>query len=98
LIVLKAGEWAGLPSWLIGIIAVGAVIAAFSTVTGLLITGAGAFSYDIYHRLINPAADEKKRMYVAKGATLVLALLVVVLAANPPWLIAQITAVAFALA
>lgn len=98
LIVLKAGEWAGLPSWLIGIIAVGAIIAAFSTVTGLLITGAGAFSYDIYHRLINPAADEKKRMRVAKGATLVLALLVVVLALNPPWLIAQITAVAFALA
>ncbi len=98
IIVIKAGEWAGLPLWLIGIISVGAIIAAFSTVTGLLITGAGAFSYDIYYRLIHPDATEKQRMVVAKATTLVLATLVVALAANPPWLIAQITAVAFALA
>ncbi len=98
IIVIKASEWAGLPSWLTGIISAGAIVAAFSTVTGLLITGAGAFSYDIYYRLINPAANAKKRIAVAKGATLVLALLVVALAVNPPWLIAQITAVAFALA
>jgi cation/acetate symporter len=98
LIVVKAGEWAGLPQWLSGVIAVGAMTAAFSTVTGLLITGAGAFSYDIYYRLLNPRATEKQRMAVAKGATLVLALLVVVVAIKPPGLIAQITAVAFALA
>jgi cation/acetate symporter len=98
LIVIKAGEWAGLSPWLTGIIAVGAIIAAFSTVTGLLITGAGAFSHDIYYRLLNPQASERKRMKVAKGTTLVLALLVVLAAANPPGLIAEITAVAFALA
>lgn len=98
LIVVKAGEWAGLSPWLTGTVAVGAIIAAFSTVTGLLITGAGAFSYDIYYRLFNPQASERKRMTVAKGATLVLAVLVVAVAAKPPGLIAQITAVAFALA
>jgi cation/acetate symporter len=98
LVVIKAGEWAGLSPWLTGTVAVGAIIAAFSTVTGLLITGAGAFSHDIYYRLINPRASEGKRMKVAKGATLVLALLVVIVAANPPGLIAEITAVAFALA
>ncbi|OHB31455.1 MAG: cation acetate symporter [Desulfuromonadaceae bacterium GWC2_58_13] len=98
IIVIKAGEWAGLPFWLTGIISAGAIMAAFSTVTGLLLTGASAFSYDIYYRLINPAASDKKRVAVAKGATLVLAILVVALAINPPWLIAQITAVAFALA
>jgi cation/acetate symporter len=37
-------------------------------------------------------------LLVAKGATLVLALIVLVIAVNPPGLIAQITAVAFALA
>ncbi|MEJ2698127.1 MAG: cation acetate symporter [Desulfuromonadales bacterium] len=98
LIVVKAGEWVGLPQWLVGVVAVGAMTAAFSTVTGLLITGAGAFSYDIYYRLLNPRANEKQRMAVAKGATLVLALLVVIVAVKPPGLIAQITAVAFALA
>jgi len=98
LIVIKAGEWVGLSPWMTGIVAVGGVMAAFSTVTGLLVNGAGAFSYDIYYRLINPRATERQRMLVAKGATLVLALLVLVAAMNPPGLIAQITAVAFALA
>jgi cation/acetate symporter len=98
IIVIKAAEWAGVPTWLTGIVAVGAIIAAFSTVTGLLITGAGAFSYDIYYRLINPRASERQRMRMAKGATLVLALLVVFVAVEPPGMIAEITAVAFALA
>ena len=98
LIVIKAGEWAGIPAWLTGTIAVGAIMAAFSTVTGLLLTGAGAFSHDIYYRLFNPRATERRRMAVAKGATLVLALVVLLAALNPPGLIAQITAVAFALA
>ncbi len=98
LIVIKAGEWSGIPRWLTGSIAVGAIIAAFSTVTGLLLTGAGAFSHDIYYRLLNPRASERQRMRVAKGATLVMALVVLLAALNPPGLIAQITAVAFALA
>ncbi len=98
LIVIKAGEWAGIPLWLIGIVAAGAIVAAFSTVTGLLLTGASAFSYDIYYRLLNPSANDRERIAVAKGATLVLAAMVIVLSLNPPWLIAQITAVAFALA
>jgi cation/acetate symporter len=98
IVVLKAGEWAGIPEWLISVLAVGAILAAFSTITGLLVSGAGAFSYDIYYRLINPKADDHQRMAVAKGTTLVLALLVLIGALNPPGLIAQITAVAFALA
>jgi cation/acetate symporter len=98
LVVIKAGEWAGIPLWVVGIIAVGAISAAFSTVSGLLITGAGAFSYDIYCRFLNPQASESKRMRVAKGATLVLAALVVLVAAQPLGMIAEITAVAFALA
>ncbi|MEJ2199549.1 MAG: cation acetate symporter, partial [Desulfuromonadaceae bacterium] len=98
LVVIKAGEWSGLSLWLTGTVAAGAIVAAFSTVTGMLITGAGAFAYDIYHRLINPRATEQRQMAVAKGTTLALAIAVVFLAGNPPWLIAQITAVAFALA
>lgn len=98
LIVVKAGEWAGIPDFLVAILAVGGILAAFSTVTGLLITGAGAFAYDIYFRLINPRASEQHLVKVAKGVTLVMALLILVVAANPPGLIAEITAVAFALA
>ncbi len=98
IIVLKAGEWADLPLWLTGIVATAAIAAAFSTVTGLLITGASAFSYDIYFRLLNPNASQGQCIKVAKGTTLIMAAVVVLLAFNPPGLIAEITAVAFALA
>ena len=98
LIVIKTGEWVGIPEILVGLLAVGGILAAFSTITGLLITGAGAFAYDIYYRLINPRASEHHLLKVAKGVTMVLAVLILVIAINPPGLIAEITAVAFALA
>ncbi len=98
LVVLKAGEWAGIPELLVGLLAVGGILAAFSTITGLLVTGAGAFAYDIYYRLINPRASERHLLKVAKGVTMALAVLILAIAVNPPGLIAEITAVAFALA
>jgi len=67
-------------------------------VAGLLMTGAASISYDIYYRMVNPQASEGRRMSLAKGATLVLAALVLLGSLNPPGLIAEIAAVAFALA
>jgi len=98
IIVIKTAEWVGLNEILVSVLAIGGILAAISTITALLVTAAGTVSYDIYYRLINPNANEKHLLIVAKGATLFLALLVLVIAVNPPGLIAQITAVAFALA
>jgi len=98
IIVIKTAEWVGLNEILVSVLAIGGILAAMSTITGLLVNGAGAISYDIYYRLINPKANERHLLLVAKGALLVLALLVLVIAVNPPGMIAQITAVAFALA
>lgn len=98
IIVIKTAVMGGLPSWMIGILAAGAMSAAFFTVAGLLITGAASLSHDIYYRLINPHASEGSKMALAKGAVVVLAAIVLAIALNPPGLIAEITAVAFALA
>jgi cation/acetate symporter len=98
IIVLKSAVSAGLPGWLVGILAAGALSAAFFTVAGLLMTGAASISYDIYYSILNPKASESSRMDVAKGGTLVLAAVVLLLALHPPGLIVEITAVAFALA
>jgi cation/acetate symporter len=98
IIVLKTAVTAGMPGWLIGILAAGALSAAFFTVAGLLMTGAASISYDIYYSLLNQRASETKRMQVAKGGTLVLAAIVLALALYPRGLIAEITATAFALA
>ena len=97
-VVLRTAVSAGLPGWLVGVLAAGALSAAFFTVAGLLMTGAASISHDIYFSIINPRASESSKMQVAKGGTLVLAALVLLLALHPPGLIAEITAVAFALA
>jgi cation/acetate symporter len=98
IVVLKTALMGDLPPWLIGILVAGAISAAFSTVAGLLITGAASLSHDIYYRLVNPQASESGKMAIAKGSILVLAALVLMFALHPPGLIAEITAVAFALA
>lgn len=98
IIVIKTAEWVGLNDILVSALAIGGILAAISTTTALLVSGAGAISYDIYYRLVNPNANEKHLLIVAKCALLVLAGLVLIIAINPPGLIAQITAVAFALA
>jgi len=98
IIVLKTVVMAGVPGWLAGLLAAGALSAAFFTVAGLLMTGAASISFDLYYRIFNPHASERSRMKVAKAGTLFLAAIVLLLALNPPGLIAEITAVAFALA
>jgi cation/acetate symporter len=98
MIVIRTAVMGGLPPWLVGVLAAGGVSAAFFTVAGLLISGASTLSHDIYYRLVNPMASETKKMSVAKGSILSLAAIVLLFALNPPGLIAEITAVAFALA
>ncbi|RNC66617.1 MAG: cation acetate symporter [Desulfuromonadales bacterium] len=98
IVVIKTAVMGGLPPWMIGILAAGATSAAFFTVAGLLISGAASLSHDIYYRLINPRASETTKMALAKGAVVALAGVVLLIALNPPGLIAEITAVAFALA
>ena len=98
IVVLKTVVTAGLPGWLVGVLAAGTLSAAFFTVAGLLMTGAASISYDIYYSILNPRASETARMQVAKGGTLALAAVVLLLALHPPGLIVEITAVAFALA
>lgn len=98
IVIIRTAVMGGLPPWLVGVLAAGAMSAAFFTVAGLLMTGAASISYDLYYRLINQRASEAQRMVVAKGGTLVLAAVVFLLAMEPGGLIAEITAIAFALA
>jgi len=96
-IVVNAAELAGLPEWFSGFLAAGGVSAAFSTVGGLLMAGSSAFAHDIYFRVLHPEATEESKMKVARIGTIILGVSIIIVALNPPALIAQITAVAFAL-
>jgi cation/acetate symporter len=98
MVVIDTAVKGGAPSWLVGILAAGATSATFFTVVGLLITGAASASFDIYSRIVNRSASESGKMAVAKGSALLLAALVYFVALEPPGLIVEIIAVAFALA
>ena len=98
MVVIHTAVKGGLPSWLVGILAAGAVSASFFIVVGLLINGAASLSFDIYSRMIRPDASEARKMAVAKGSALFLAAVVLFFALKPPGMIVEIIAVAFALA
>ena len=83
---------------IVGFLAAGAVSAAFSTVSGLLVAGASAFSHDLYVKVINPKASPKKQLLFARLGTILMSIIVGAIAMAKLALIAQLVAVAFSLA
>lgn len=83
---------------IVGFLAAGAVSAAFSTVSGLLVAGASAFSHDLYYKVINPNASGAKQMQMARWGTILMAVAVGAVALLKLALIAQLVAVAFSMA
>jgi cation/acetate symporter len=66
IVVLATPEIAGLPYVISGLVAAGGMAAAMSTADGLLLAIANALSHDLYYKIIDPAADTKKRLLVAR--------------------------------
>lgn len=98
MVLFSAVTAAGLPVWVAGLLAAGGMSAAFATVSGLLLTGSASFSYDIFPRLIRPEASENDKLYAAKVFFIILAVVVMMLALYPWGMIAEMAALAFALA
>ena len=97
-IVVYTAQLGGVNSLIVGLLAAGAISAAFSTVSGLLVAGASAFSHDLYVRVINPSSSPKSQLRVARIGTIIMALLVTVVALLRLGLIAQLVSVAFSMA
>ncbi len=66
IVVLATPEIAGLPYVISGLVAAGGMAAAMSTADGLLLAIANALSHDLYYKIIDPNADTKKRLIVAR--------------------------------
>jgi len=66
IVVLATPEIAGLPYVISGLVAAGGMAAAMSTADGLLLAIANALSHDLYYNIIDPKADTKKRLIVAR--------------------------------
>jgi cation/acetate symporter len=66
IVVLATPEIAGLPYVISGLVAAGGLAAAMSTADGLLLAIANALSHDLYYSIIDPKADTRKRLIVAR--------------------------------
>ncbi len=98
IIVLANPEIAGLPDWVVGLVAAGALAAALSTAAGLLLVISTSVSHDLYKGMINPAADDKRELLVARGAAATAVLIAGHFGVYPPGFVAQTVAYAFGLA
>jgi cation/acetate symporter len=98
ILVLANPEIANLPSWVIGLIAAGAIAAALSTAAGLLLAISSAVSHDLIKNMINPKISEKGEMRAARISMAVAILLATWLGLNPPGFAAQVVALAFGIA
>jgi cation/acetate symporter len=97
-IILSAPERAGLGAAFLGYLAAGALAAGISTVAGLLVAGASAVAHDWYATVFRPNSSENQRLFVGRVFTAALCGIVILTALKPPALIAQIVAMAFAIA
>jgi len=66
IVVLATPEMAGLPYVISGLVAAGGLAAAMSTADGLILAIANALSHDLYYKMIDPKADVKHRLIVAR--------------------------------
>jgi len=97
-IVVYTAQLGSVNPLIVGFLAAGAVSAAFSTVSGLLVAGSSAFANDIYFKLINPEATGDQQIRMARIATIVIALGVMASALLKLALVAQLVALAFSIA
>jgi cation/acetate symporter len=98
ILVLANPEIAGLPGWVIALIAAGGIAAALSTAAGLLLAISSAVSHDLIKSTINPNISEKGELLAARISMAVAIAVATYLGLNPPGFAAQVVALAFGLA
>ncbi len=97
-IVVYTAQLGNIPPLVVGFLAAGAISAAFSTISGLLVAGSSAFSHDIYVKILKPDASPKAQLKMARIGTVVMGLIVGIVAMLQLGMIAQLVAVAFSMA
>lgn len=98
IMVLANPEIAGLPGWVIALIAAGGLAAALSTAAGLLLVISTSISHDLLKSNLMPAISEKKELLAARIAAGVAVVIAGLFGIYPPAFVAQVVAFAFGLA
>lgn len=98
IMVLANPEIAGLPNWVIALVAAGGLAAALSTAAGLLLAIASSISHDLLKGVFKPEINEKQELYASRIAMAGAIGLAGYLGFNPPDFAAGTVALAFGLA
>ena len=98
IIVLANPEIAGLPDWVIALVAAGGIAAALSTAAGLLLVISAAVSHDLFKGVFTRQLSERRELLIGRVSAAVAVLLAGLLGYNPPGFVAQVVALAFGLA
>ncbi|MHC4793442.1 MAG: sodium:solute symporter family protein [Planctomycetota bacterium] len=98
IMVLANPEIAGLPDWVIALVAAGGLAAALSTAAGLLMVISSAVSHDLFKRMLVPGISERGELRLARIAAAVAVVFAGLLGIFPPDYVAAVVAFAFGLA
>ncbi|HEY5655629.1 MAG TPA: sodium:solute symporter family protein [Woeseiaceae bacterium] len=98
IMVLANPEIAGLPNWVIALVAAGGVAAALSTAAGLLLVISAAISHDLIKGIIAPHIGDKGELLAGRIAAAAAILVAGYLGFDPPGWVAEVVAFAFGLA
>jgi cation/acetate symporter len=98
IMVLANPEIAGLPNWVIALVAAGAIAAALSTAAGLLLVISAAVSHDVLKGVLLPRISERGELLAGRVSAAFAVGLAGYLGLHPPGFVAQVVALAFGLA
>jgi len=96
--VLANPEIAGLPNWVVALVAAGGLAAALSTAAGLLLVISTAISRDLLKNALAPDISEKKELLFARFSAIFAVVVAGYFGVNPPGFVAEVVAFAFGLA
>ena len=98
IMVLANPEIAGLPNWVIALVAAGGIAAALSTAAGLLLVISAAVSHDLIKGIFVPTISDKNELLAGRIAVFCAILVAGWLGYDPPGWVVEVVAFAFGLA
>ena len=96
--VLANPEIAGLPDWVIALVAAGGLAAALSTAAGLLLVISTSISHDLLKKTMAKGLSDRQELMFARLSAATAILIAGYLGINPPGFVTQVVAFAFGLA
>jgi len=96
--VLANPQIAGLPNWIVALVAAGGLAAALSTAAGLLLVISTSVAHDLLKKNLIPNITEKQELRAARISAGVAVCIAGYFGINPPGFVAEVVAFAFGLA